>query len=189
MDVNKVESDARELAVILQNLITGHLSNQIITLAEHLVRTIKNGNKLITFGNGGSSAESSHFAAELVSRCSKDHAPWPAISLGESSTAITAIGNDYGFENIFSRQLEAIAQKGDLVIAFSTSGASANIINALQLAKNKGCLSYLITSAKYVHNSENSWQSISIPSLKTTRIQEVHLLIIHSLSEYCEQHL
>lgn len=183
----KIQKDINELIQTLDALMTEDLTTKIQNLSENLLNTIKSGNKVITFGNGGSAAESNHFAAELVSKCTVDHRPWPAQSLSESTSIATAIGNDYGFDKIFSRQLEAVGNAGDLVVAFSTSGSSPNVLSGLKTASSLGCNVFLLTGEKYVHNPQDTWKHITVPSKRTTRIQEVHLLIIHSISEYCEE--
>lgn len=159
----------------------------IESLGVEIIRSLKQGGKLIVFGNGGSAAEASHFATELISRCSKDHAPWPAISLSDSSSNLTAIGNDYGFEKVFSRQVEGLATEKDCVIGLSTSGTSPNVINALKSSYEIGCRTYLLTGQKASEDAR--WTTIKVPSVKTTTIQEVHLWLIHVLSEFCENEM
>lgn len=176
-------------AAAIQKLYDQEFINKIGELAEAIVVSIRGGGKLIVFGNGGSAAEATHFATELVSRCSKDHNPWPAISLTDSSSNLTAIGNDYGFEKVFSRQIEAIANEHDCIIAFSTSGKSPNVIKGLEIATKKTKNIYLVTGLNYIHDSINSWKYIAMPSNKTTVVQEMHLWLIHALSEYCESQL
>lgn len=183
------EESLRAHDAAIQKLFDERMINQFENLAEAIVSSIKEGGKLVVFGNGGSAAEASHFATELVSRCSKDHNPWPAISLTDSSSNLTAIGNDYGFEKVFSRQIDAIANEQDCIIAFSTSGKSPNVIEGLNFAIKKTSKSFLITGSEYFHDSSHSWKYISMPSNKTTVIQELHLWLIHALSEYCESNL
>lgn len=163
--------------------------SEIQEIGQGMVRAIKNGGKVIVFGNGGSSAEAAHFATELMSKCSKDHDPWAALSLSDSSSNLTAIGNDYGFDKIFSRQIEGLALKRDFVIGFSTSGKSINVINALKSANKIGCESYLFTGSQYIHSDSSKWKVLCVPSAKTTIIQEAHLWIIHVLSEFCEMQM
>jgi D-sedoheptulose 7-phosphate isomerase len=189
MHTFSIETQAKELSLVLDEFKNSTDFEKLKKLGQVLVSSILSNQKIILFGNGGSAAEASHFATELVSRCTTDHNPWPAFCLSDSATSITAIGNDYGFEHIFERQLEAIAQSNDVVIAFSTSGSSENILRALRLASNKNCISYLLTGAKYKHDPLSGWNYISVPSLRTTRVQEIHLFIIHLLSEFCESKL
>jgi D-sedoheptulose 7-phosphate isomerase len=186
MEENQFKLDLIELIKVLEMCQSRELMAKIHNLSKDLLKCIKSGGKLITFGNGCSSSESSHLATELVSKCKLNHTPWPAINLSESASLITAIGNDYGFETIFERQVETFVNSEDLVIAFSTSGFSQNVIRGLRKADAKKCRAYLLTGANYKHSPEANWNYISIPSLSTMRIQEVHLLIIHFISEYCE---
>lgn len=175
-----------KIQTTLSAFLSGPEIRKLEFLGNSLVGCLESGGKLVTFGNGGSAAEASHFTTELVSKCSRDHYPWPSISLSDSSTNLTAIGNDYGFDKIFSRQIEGLASGVDCVIGFSTSGKSPNVINALTSAVSIGCKTFLITGNNYQHNPSDSWNFISVPSSETTRIQEVHLTIIHTLAEYCE---
>lgn len=162
---------------------------QVVRIGNDMVETIKQGGKIILFGNGGSAAEASHFATELISKCSSDHEPWPAISLSDSSSNLTAIGNDYGFENVFSRQINGLASAEDCVIGFSTSGSSENVLKALFAATSIGSKTYLMTGSKYIHSDLRKWLYLAVPSVETTKIQEVHLWLIHALSEYCEENI
>jgi len=171
---------------LLSNLQSGELLSKVESLGNTIVDSLQHGGKMITFGNGGSAAEASHFATELISKCSRDHQPWSAISLSDSGSNLTAIGNDYGFDKIFSRQIQGIASSEDCVIGFSTSGKSPNVIAGLYSAIEMGCTTFLITGGLYVQRPEHTWETIQIPSGKTTEIQEAHLWMIHALSEYCE---
>ncbi len=181
--------DYDRLAKVLVSLRNSEVARDIEELAKDLVMTVKHGKRLIVFGNGGSAAEASHFAAELVSKCSTDHNPWPAISLSDSNPIITAIGNDYGFDKIFSRQLEAHLQSGDLVVGLSTSGESPNVLNALSFSAKKGNLTYLLTGSRITDSPIPGLKLIRAPISDTPRIQELHLIWIHFLSEFCEKEL
>jgi len=182
-------ADYDRLAKVLVSLRDSEVARDIEELARDLVMTVKQGKRLIVFGNGGSAAEASHFAAELVSKCSTDHNPWPAISLSDSNPIITAIGNDYGFDKIFSRQLEAHLQSGDLVVGLSTSGESPNVLNALSFSAKKGNLTYLLTGSRITDSPIPDLKLIRAPISDTPRIQELHLIWIHFLSEFCEKEL
>jgi D-sedoheptulose 7-phosphate isomerase len=182
-------ADYTKLAGVLNSLKNSYAEAQIEELATNLVATIKSGNRLIVFGNGGSAAEASHFAAELVSKCSMDHNPWPALSLSESNSVITAIGNDYGFNQIFSRQLQAHLRDGDLVIGLSTSGKSENVLKALTYSLSQGNSTYMLTGSNILENLPPGLKIVRAPISDTPRIQELHLIWIHFLSEYCEKEL
>ena len=138
------------------------------------------------FGNGGSSSEASHIAAEFVGKCVVDSGALPAICLNDSTAAITAIANDWGFDFIFSRQLEAYAKRGDLVIGLSTSGDSANVLNGLRKAKEIGCITSLWTSQRYKCETEDFDFIFKAPTNSTPRAQELHLQMGHALAEYVE---
>jgi D-sedoheptulose 7-phosphate isomerase len=182
-------ADYGRLANVLNSLKDSEVESDIEELANRLVEAIKARKRLIVFGNGGSAAEASHFAAELVSKCSTDHNPWPAISLSDSNPIITAIGNDYGFDKIFSRQLEAHLQEGDLVVGLSTSGMSTNVLNALNYSVGRGNPTYLLTGSGITTSPFKGLKLVRAPIADTPRIQELHLIWIHFLSEFCEREI
>ena len=141
---------------------------------------LKNGHKLLTAGNGGSAADALHLAEELVGRFDKDRISLPAIALCADPTLLTCIGNDYGFEHIYSRQVEGLGQPGDVLVVFSTSGKSPNIVTALDCAKKRQIKTIAVLgkdggSAKGIADHE-----LIVPSNVTARIQEVHTFILHS---------
>lgn len=149
-----------------------------------LIETLKNGKKILVCGNGGSAADSQHFVAEFVCKYKDDRAPVPAIALTVDSSIATAIGNDYGFDSIFSRQVAALGQKGDVLVVLTTSGRSKNILAAIAEAKRRGLAVIALTGAKGEHLRSMVDVLIAIPSEETARIQEVHELIYHS---WCEE--
>jgi len=153
---------------------------------DQVVSSLKLGKKIIIFGNGGSCAEASHIAAEFVGKCVVDSGPLPAICLNDSSSAITAIANDWGYDYVFSRQLKALASRGDVVIGLSTSGTSSNVLTALSSAQVLGCVTSLWTSNRYVDNSHDVDYVFKAPTSSTPRAQELHLLMGHVLAEYVE---
>lgn len=140
------------------------------------IEALEENKKIILFGNGGSAGDAQHLAAELVGRYKKERKGYPAIALTTDSSAITAIGNDYGFENIFSRQIEALAQEGDVIIGISTSGKSTNVLKGLELAKKMKCKTIMLTGKKKVSKKVVDL-NISVPSINTPRIQEMHITI------------
>jgi D-sedoheptulose 7-phosphate isomerase len=170
----------------INSIRTPDLEGSLDIVANLIVEAVKEKRRIFFIGNGGSAAEASHFAAELVSKCVLDHEPWAAISLTDSSPILTAIGNDFGFDYVFSRQLEALAREGDLVMAFTTSGKSKNVILALAKSEELKCNSVLFTGQSCPSNLTSKYLSVIAPSFDTPRIQEIHLLWIHLLSEYCE---
>lgn len=147
--------------------------------SELISSTVKNGNKILLAGNGGSAGDAQHIAAELTGRFVKERKPLPGIALTTDTSAITAIANDYGYEHVFSRQLEAFAQPGDLFIGISTSGNSMGIINAIESAKNLNCKTIGLTGKDGGKMNGMCDVNIVVPSDTTARIQEMHILIGH----------
>ena len=169
--------------------IRTELSGQIAELAELLITALKNGNKLLIMGNGGSAADAQHFAGEIVSRFRMERPGLPAIALSTDTSIITAIGNDYGFDRIFSRQVEALAAKDDIVIGISTSGNSQNIFTALEQANQKGCISVGLLGKDGGTIKGLCRLPLIVPSDDTPRVQEGHITIIHILCDLIEQGL
>lgn len=150
---------------------------------------VNTGNKIIFFGNGGSAADAQHLATELTVRFINDRKPIPGLALTTDTSALTAAGNDYGFEFIFSRQIDALANDGDIVIALSTSGNSENIINALKSAKEKNCTTIGLSGKDGGKMPALCDHIIIVPSQSTARIQEMHITIGHMLCSALEQKL
>lgn len=169
-------------------LESSKLFEQIIKVVDVIVKSYQEGNKVVIFGNGGSAADSQHFAAELVGRYKFDRKSLPAIALSTDTSVITAIGNDYGFENIFARQCSSIVNKNDVVIAISTSGKSQNILNGVIAAKKKGCLVVGLTGNDGGELKRIVDIPIIVSSKSTPRIQEVHRVVIHIICDAVEQH-
>ncbi len=160
----------------------------IITVASALADSLKNGGKVLSCGNGGSSCDAMHFAGELVGRFVKDREALPAIALTADTGIITAVGNDYGFEHIFSRQVEALGNKGDMLIAISTSGASTNVLRAIEVANEKGLVTVLLTGEKGKDNRE-AHHVIWVPGEITAHIQETHIMLLQLLVNLTEKAL
>lgn len=157
-------------------------------LVSRATETLERGGTIAFAGNGGSAAEASHLAAEFTGKCLIDHEPWRAISLNDSSPSLTAIGNDFGFENVFLRPSKAYLKEGDLLISLSTSGKSANIEKLLQDAAHRGIYGILWTGKTYDESSNltQAQEIWKVNSTITSRIQEVHLLWGHLLAELVE---
>ena len=163
------------------------LENDIEEAGELIVSTLKAGNKVLLFGNGGSAGDAQHIAAELTGRYKTERQALPAVALTTDTSAITAIGNDYGFDRIFDRQVEAIGKEGDLLIGISTSGNSRNVLRALAYGKDNG-MNTLGLSGKGGGDMKNLCDiNIIIPSDDTARIQEMHILIGHILCGIVDQ--
>ena len=147
-----------------------------------VIKTLKKGNKIILFGNGGSASDAQHIATELVVKYKKKRRSIPAISLSTDTSALTAIGNDFSFNEIFSRQIESIGKPGDIAIGITTSGKSLNVINALKLASKKNIKSIILTKQKCPNKKQIEKFSdfiFGVPAEETSRIQELHILVGH----------
>ena len=175
--------DHRKLMVQIEN----ELSATIASLAQRLIETFQIGNKLLIMGNGGSAADAQHFAGEIVSRFRIERPGLPAIALSTDTSILTAIGNDYGFERVFSRQVEALAAPGDAVIGISTSGNSPNVYRALEVARQAGCSTIGLLGKDGGTIKELCDIPLIIPSHDTPRVQEGHITIIHILCDLIEQ--
>jgi D-sedoheptulose 7-phosphate isomerase len=158
----------------------------VARVSELLVDAFKQGKKVLLFGNGGSAADAQHLAAELVGRFRFDRPALAALALSVNSSCVTAIGNDHGFDQIFSRQLEALGRPGDVAIGISTSGNSLNVQNALSTAKKLGLLTIALTGRRGGNLKDLADHCICVPSNETARIQECHILIGHIISELVE---
>ncbi len=165
------------------------LTPTIVILAQRLIETFQIGNKLLIMGNGGSAADAQHFAGEIVSRFRMERPGLPAIALSTDSSIMTAIGNDYGFDRVFSRQVEALAAPGDAVIGISTSGNSPNVHKALEVARQAGCSTVGLLGRDGGSIRELCDIPLVIPSNDTPRIQEGHITVIHILCDLIEQGL
>lgn len=153
------------------------------------VSTIKNGNKIIMFGNGGSAADAQHITAEMSVKLRQERAPIAAISLSLDASAITACANDFGFEHIFSRQIQAIANSGDLAIGLSTSGNSPNVLLALKTAREIGCQTIGLSGETGGKMLPLCDVTLNVPSTDPARIQEIHITLGHMFVGALEQHL
>jgi len=166
------------------NDTTSFVADDLEKFVSELLETIDNGKKIAFIGNGGSAAEALHIAAEFTGKCVHEHRPVAALCLNESISAITAVGNDFGFEEIFARQVEALMESGDMLVTLSTSGKSPNILRALEVARKKEINAYLWTGMnRIVLEGIQTW---NVPSNSTPRIQEVHLMWGHIIAEAFE---
>lgn len=155
--------------------------------ARACIQSLEYGGKVILFGNGGSAADAQHIAAELVGRYLRDRRALAAIALTANTSSLTAIGNDYSYDEVFSRQIEAIGKKGDVAFGISTSGRSKNVIRALDAAQKKGLITIALTGATGVSLREVNY-CLCVPSEQTPRIQEAHILLGHSICEIVEEY-
>jgi len=167
--------------------------DKTLAICKALCLALENGNKLILFGNGGSAVDAQHLATELTVRFERNRRAIPAIALTTDTSALTAIGNDFGFEELFARQVEALSLSGDVVIGLSTSGNSENVIRGLKKAREIGAVTVAFTGGTGGRMVEHADFAIVIPSDNTARIQEMHMLIGHILcgvieEEFCEEY-
>jgi len=158
-------------------------------LVSDCLSAIQRGNKLLIFGNGGSASDAQHIATELTVRFEKDRSAIAAVALTTDTSTLTAIGNDFGFENLFSRQIEALCVQGDVAIGISTSGNSENVIRALKTAKQIGAITAALGGGDGGRMKEIADHPIIVPSKTTARIQEMHIIIGHMLCGAIERGL
>lgn len=163
------------------------LTEQIQQAASLLTQSLAQGRKILICGNGGSAADAQHFAAELTGRYKRERKGLAGIALSVDTSALTAIGNDYGFEFVFSRQVEALAQKGDVFFGISTSGNSANVLQAAKVARDIGCGIIGLSGRDGGKLNEICDINLIMPDNDTPRIQELHILVIHILCDIIEK--
>lgn len=183
----RLQAESRSHVLVLQQTI-GRCSPVIVELAECIADCFQRGSKLLICGNGGSAADAQHVAAEFVNRYRFDRGALPAIALTTDTSILTSIGNDHAFELIFSRQVEALGRKDDVLVGISTSGRSANVLKALRAARNRGLTTVGFTGA----NGRKTMRPLcdhclAIPSADTARIQECHGFVWHAISGMVEQ--
>ncbi len=160
----------------------------VAAVAEVIAASQRSGGSVLVFGNGGSAADAQHFAAELVGRYEQERRAWPAIALTTDSSALTAIGNDYGFDRVFARQLDALGKKGDVAIGISTSGNSPNVLRALEAANERGLITVALTG-RGGEAGKIARLHVRVDEERTARIQEVHATLLHAICELVEKDL
>ena len=163
-------------------------ADTIVQIAEQMTKAFRQRKKVLLFGNGGSAADAEHIACELAGKFTLFRDPLPAIALTTNTSSLTAIGNDFGYEEVFARQLRGLVAKGDVVIGLSTSGASPNVIRAIEEANRQGAITVAFTGAKG-KLKESAQHVLSIPSTDTPRIQEAHMLAGHIICGLVEKSL
>ncbi len=182
------KQEAQELAAVI-NFIGDNLGQQIEQLARRITDSLKSGGKVILMGNGGSAGDAQHIAAEFVGRYKKERKSYPALALNTNTSTITAIGNDYGYDQTFARQVEGFANKIDIVIGISTSGNSANVYKAMEVAKQKGCYTAALLGKDGGTIKDIVDLPIVVKTNNTPRVQEGHIFIGHTLCELVEKDL
>jgi D-sedoheptulose 7-phosphate isomerase len=179
----------RSIEVKQALLLDAVFRDLVAQAAMQIVKSLQAGGKVLFFGNGGSAADAQHLAAEFTGRYLKERRALPALALHGNSSAVTAIGNDYGFDLVFARQMEALGNAGDVAVGISTSGNSRNVLRALEAAKSKRLYTVALTGASGGKMKEVADCTICIPSEETPRIQECHILAGHIICEIVEEML
>ena len=185
----RIDSVLEEQQNSLNNLKTSDYKEKLIKLTNIIIECIENGGKILICGNGGSAADAQHFAAELVGRFKLERKGLPAIALTTDTSVLTCMGNDYGYDSIFSRQVEALGNKGDVLIGISTSGNSKNVILAVEEAKKQGLISIGLLGKNGGKLKDMVDEDITFNYSETARIQEHHLMTYHLISEFVEKEM
>ena len=184
--IEPLRSSLEEHLQTIQSLISTRL-DEIEQTGRLICRTLAAGNKILLCGNGGSAADAQHIAAELVGRYEQQRPAFPAIALTTDTSALTALSNDYGYDQVFARQVLGLARKGDLLIAISTSGKSSNIVKAVEQAKGIGCQTLALTGSSGEPLASLCDVALVVPSERTSRVQEAHITIGHLWCEMVDR--
>jgi D-sedoheptulose 7-phosphate isomerase len=187
--MNEIADEINKTMQVVKSLHNDNFTNKIESIVNLCVDKITNNNKILLAGNGGSAGDAQHMAGELVSRFKFDRPAISALALTTDTSIMTAIGNDYGYEHIFTRQIEANGNTGDIFIAYSTSGNSKNILNALELANKKKIVTVGMTGNKKGRMNKLCDHIIEINSSETPKIQEGHLIVGHIICQLIESKL
>jgi D-sedoheptulose 7-phosphate isomerase len=181
------EARIRESLAAQQRLLERETIAALVRAAETVAAAFRDGGKLLVFGNGGSAADATHLAAELVGRFLLERPGLPAVSLSDNASAVTSIANDYAYERVFARQVEALGRAGDVALGISTSGRSANVLAGLEAGRAGGLATLALTGGDAGRMRDLADVCIVVPSGDTPRIQEGHTLVAHVLCELVEQ--
>ncbi len=176
----------RESAALKEQFLKEHLQ-LVEQVSRALARVFDRGGKLILFGNGGSATDASHLAAEFVNRFRLERPPLPALALNTDMAVLTSISNDYDYADVFAKQLKALGQEGDMVLAITTSGASPNVLRALEVARRRRLTTVLFTGAKGKRLAQKVDFPFVVPSANTPRVQEVHITLGHVICQMVEE--
>ena len=192
MDANKIIQAHFDESIAAKQAAKDALIPELMSAGVLIADSLRTGHKILSCGNGGSAGDAQHFSSELLNRFEMERPPLPAIALTTDSSTLTAIGNDYSYDDIFSKQIKALGQKGDVLLAISTSGNSANVIRAIDAAQDRGMFVVALTGrdgGEMAAALIDSDIEIRVPSERTARIQEVHLLVIHCLCDLIDRSL
>lgn len=184
----KIINSLKENIKIKNELMQNYIDN-ILDISYEIIQALKKDKKLLIFGNGGSAADSQHMAAELIGRFKKERKAIPAIALNTNTSTISSLANDYDYSVVFSRQIEALGNEGDIALGISTSGNSANIIEAVKISKEKGLITIGLTGESGGRLAKLCDLVLRVPSNQTPRIQEVHITCIHIICDLIESEL
>ena len=176
-------------SVALKTRFFAENARRLLEVGAVLAASLRNGGKVLSFGNGGSAADAQHLAAELVGRYLRNREAWPALALNTDPSILTAVGNDLGFEAVFARQVEAHGRRGDVAVAISTSGRSPNVLAALRTARERGLVTVGLTGRGGGAVAGLVDHLLDVPHAHTPRIQEVHAMVVHVLCEIVEDTL
>ena len=184
--------DAARVHAIIDAAVAAHerareAAGAVVQAADAIRSALAAGGKLLIFGNGGSATDAQHMAAELVGRFQRDRAGLAAIALTTDTSTVTSVANDFGFERIFDRQLEALGRAGDVAIGISTSGGSANVVKGLEVARAAGLVTIALTGRDGGAAGRAAVIHVNVPESSTARIQEVHRTLIHAICELIEE--
>lgn len=183
-----VSQQLTESAAIKRNLAQRYAS-QIVEISQRIIHCYRRGGKVLFCGNGGSAADAQHLAAELVGRFGKGKPPLPAIALTTDTSVLTCLSNDYGFDEVFAKQVEAHGRKGDILVGISTSGRSENVLRAVRRARELGLFTVALTGSRAGPLTEVSDLHIKVPSENSQRIQEAHIAIGHIVLDLLEREM
>jgi D-sedoheptulose 7-phosphate isomerase len=186
--MDRIRASIKDSMAVKEAVLKGSVG-QIESAAKMIIASIRSSGKVLVFGNGGSAADSQHIAAELVGRFKKERKAIAAVSLTTDTSILTALGNDYGYQSIFSRQVEALGRPGDVAIGISTSGNSPNVIAALQAARSLGMKTIGMTGKGGGGMSKLCDLLIAVPSSDTPRVQESHIMIAHIICDLVESEI
>jgi len=186
MDEQAVRLLAAESVALKQSFFEAN-AGLLVAAGRRMAECLRGGGRVLAFGNGGSAADAQHLAGELVGRFRRDRAALSAIALTTDSSVVTAIGNDMGYESVFRRQVEAHGRPGDVAVGITTSGRSPNVVQALQLARERGLVTMGLTGGGGGRLAGAVDYLIDVPHAETARIQEVHVMVVHVLCQIVEE--
>ena len=185
-DAREVIARTLDAAIALHQHVRSMDHEPVIRAAEEIGRAVAAGRTVLTFGNGGSAADAQHFAAELVGRFIRERAGMAAVALTADTSVLTSVANDYGFDRVFARQIEALGHPGDVAVAISTSGRSANVVAAMAAATSRGLTTIALTGNDGGLVGAAADIHVNVPDPSAARVQEVHRTLLHAVCEYVE---